>query len=134
MCNPENLNCNSYFFPSPSPRVPMRVSRRRFRPDPAARCLQVVRPRRWRAGWRSWFVAGSETPSTPLSDLGVHCASRSPVTGGGGSQAPDCILSCCVGGVSVSLEPLSSNIRFLARVDVLGLLVNLYPPRVTSTS
>ena len=87
----------------------------------ATRGHQVARPGRLRAGRRQRFIAGRESSSIPLSDLGVANTLRSPTIGGGGAQTPYCFSYFRVGVLFVKTEALSSNSRFFRTSVVWGL-------------
>jgi hypothetical protein len=85
--------------------------------------LQVVCPCRRRSNRRISFVVGSLLSSSLAAHLGGNVL-RSPATGGGGAQGPDCFFKFC-------LEGLSSNSGFPRQKMPEDLLVKLYPPHVT---
>ena len=75
---------------------------RALRRSSTARCVQVVRPRRFRAGWRQWFFPGGESSRWFLVNLGVACTWRSPAISGVASQAPHCFSFFCAGVLFVN--------------------------------
>jgi hypothetical protein len=71
----------------------------------------VVRPRRRRSDRRINIVVGSMLSSSLAAHLGGN-VSRSPATGGGGAQGPDCFFIFCLRVFLANLEGLSSNSGF----------------------
>jgi hypothetical protein len=61
-------------------------------------------------------------------DLGGD-AWRSPVIGGGGIQALDCMVILFAVVFFANREALTSNFRFLRGSDVMRLFYKMYPPR-----
>ena len=102
---------------------------RAWRWSSTARRHQVVRPRGLQARQRQQFLAGNESPSICLADLGVT-AWRSPVIGGGVTQGPDCFSSFSSRVLFVIAKALSSNNRFLRVSVVKGPFNKMYLPRV----
>ena len=115
-----------YGGPSSSSMVEDLLALRR---SSTSRCHQVVRPRRLRVGRWQRLIAGGETASIPLTDLGASSTLRSPATGGGEAQAPDCFFAICAEGLVVSTEALSSNTRFFRASVGKGPLCKMYPLR-----
>jgi hypothetical protein len=87
---------------------------------------QVVRPRRRRSDRRISFVVESLLSSSLAAHLGGNVL-RSPATGGGGAQGPDCFLFFCLKVFLAILEGLSSNFGFPGQKMPKDLLVKLYP-------
>jgi hypothetical protein len=90
---------------------------------------QVVRPRRRRSDRRIRSFAGSMLLSNLASYLDGNVW-RSPASGGGDSQGPDCFPRFCPRVFFVMFEDLSSNSWFLCAIDARGPLCKMYLPRV----
>jgi hypothetical protein len=73
---------------------------------------QVVRPRRRRGGWWMLSFAGSVLLGISVPNFDGNVL-RSPATGGGGTQGPDCVFFFCSRVFLVNSEILSSNYWFL---------------------
>jgi hypothetical protein len=113
----------------PSSTSKMEVPRCSVRRSSSSLHRQVVRPRRRRSGHRIINVAGSMLSSVLASHLDGN-VSRSPATGGGDVQGPNCFFSFCLRVFYAILEGLSSNSGLSVQKMLEDLFVNLYPPCV----
>jgi hypothetical protein len=83
-------------------------------------CGQVIRSRRCGGSQRGLVLAGRKSASTFSPFLGGD-ALRKPASGDGEAPGPDCFFNFCSGVCSVTLQVLSSNIRFFRASVVKGL-------------